>query len=172
MNTMEILTDTPNSNLLKELYIIKSTGKEPDPAPFRKYTVEDIYEFYKLNIRQTSSAKHFANFVFLVVDEECVRSHPNQCILCSDAPDFGEAEDEIILKQLRLPIEQAMQNIEMTESLHVCPSEVGHPSGMALSIMPPPSLAPTPELIRLSKKNAIRGINSVDEALDPSGKQQ
>lgn len=143
---------------------IKDSG-EPIPTPFLNSTIDQVYNFYKTHIRLAMWAKYFTNCTFLVIDEEGVRSDPRQCILCSDTPDFGEADDEVTLKQLRLPIAQAMEDADRIESLIKCPSEVGHPSGMALSIMPPPWMEATPARARAAKKAAIRSIRSVDEAL-------
>jgi hypothetical protein len=58
-----------------------------------------------------------------------------------------------------------MENAEVLELLITCPSEVGHRSGMALSIRPLPWLVPTPAEARARNKMAIRGIDSVDDAL-------
>ena len=70
-------------------------------TPFLGCTVDEVYKFYKTRMRpldHSTSLKHFTQFVFLAIDEECVTSTPRQCILCCDAPDYDEEDQEIKLK--------------------------------------------------------------------------
>ena len=76
-------------------------------TPFLGCTVDEVYEFDKTRMRpldHSTSLKHFMRFVFLAIDEECVTSTPRQCILCCDAPDYGEEDQEIKLKSFRMPV--------------------------------------------------------------------
>lgn len=171
---IEITSNDPNNALAE----IKANLGRSRPTPFLGCTVDQVYEFYKKHLRPAEDysgpGMHFASFTFLVVDEECVRSKPWQCILCCDAPDFGERETT--LKQLRLPIEEAVDHLCALEQLTFTVSSIGHPSGSTLSVMPPPTMMPlldrpglyrpaTAAEARENKTRAIEGFNTADEAL-------
>ena len=143
--------------------------------------MDQVYIFYKKHLRPAEDysgpGEHFTRFTFIIVDEECIKSSPLQCILCSDAPDFGEAETK--LKQLRLPMEKAVEHLCALEQLCFTMSTIEHPSGLSLSIMPPPIMKPvldqpgaykvaTAAEARENKKEAISAFSSADEALGSS----
>lgn len=166
---MTITSDHTNDN--HRMLEIQSNlaSSEPEPTPFLNYTVDLVYESYKTHIRNGSYAEYFTGSVFFVIDKQCVESQPERSIiLCTDAPDFGEADDEFTIKQLRLSLSLAMDSADQVEQMYQCPSEVAHPSGMSISIMPPPWLGSTPASARARKKDAIKGIPSVDVALGPA----
>jgi ribosomal protein L14 len=53
---------------------------------------------------------------------------------------IGEVEDEIKLKELRMPIEEGLQYLCALEQLNLTPSEIRKPDGWAMCMMPPPTL--------------------------------
>lgn len=157
---------------------IKANTGRLTPTPFLGCTVDQVYDFYKKYLRPAEDysgpGMHFTSFTLVIVDAECVQSRPRQCILCCDAPDFGERETK--LKQLRLPIEDAMENLCALEQLSFTVSTIGHPSGSSLSIMPPPTMMPLPDQpglyrcataaeARENKRRAIEMWKTADEAL-------
>ena len=104
-----------------------------------------------------------------------MQATPRQCILCSDAPDFGEADEEVKLKKLRIPIEQAMEGLCALEQLTMTPSEALDPVGLKISMMPLPTTVPIgqqepdgPMLYKIAtpaeaRANKRRGIKMVEE---------
>ncbi|KAF6230619.1 hypothetical protein HO173_011156 [Letharia columbiana] len=148
------------------------------PTPFIGYTMRQVYGFFKRHLRPAENYNgpdmRFPNFTFIVVDERCVRSRPRQIIICCDAPDFGERSTK--LKLLRLPIDQALDNLCPLEQLAFTVSTIGHPSGKSRLIMPPPRRIPWPDRpgryrwataaeARKIVRGAIRGWKTADEAL-------
>ena len=69
-----------------------------------------------------------------------MQSNPRQYIVCCDAPDFGEGDEEIKLKQLRMSIGEAEQYLSTLEQLTMTPSEIENRSGSALYVIPEPRL--------------------------------
>ena len=142
----------------------------PSNMPFLNCTVEEIYEFYKENLRpkDDSTAHDPINaFTFIVVDEACFRADPKECILCSDAPDFGE--EEVKLKQVRLPIRKVLESLVSVEMLSMTPSELGTDAEIVVTMMPPAWTVPfgdeprlykpaTPAQARENKRRALEGI--------------
>ncbi|KAL6722376.1 hypothetical protein ACLMJK_001483 [Lecanora helva] len=110
--------------------------------PFLNSTVEQVYEYFKNHLRPADDDPHawvhtFTYFTFVVIDADCVKSEPWQCIVCCDVPDFGENERETHLKQLRLPIARAMEALPLLETLVQTPSEVVNEPELVLGMMPP-----------------------------------
>ena len=87
------------------------------PLPFLGSTIDVVYNtFYKSHVQSatsppsSSSSIKFTDFTFFAVDESCF-SHPADTssipsiLLCSDAPDFGEAgDDKVRLKTYQYPL--------------------------------------------------------------------
>ncbi|KAL9628238.1 MAG: hypothetical protein Q9164_007351, partial [Protoblastenia rupestris] len=174
---LEISSKSP-TRVIEEIKANISSD-QPSPTPFIGCTIDQIYAFFKAHLRpadDSTTLEHFTTFTFLVVDEECVQSTPWQCILCSDAPDFGEADEEVKLKTLRMPIEQAMGDLCALEQLTMTPSEALDPGGLNVGMMPPPTMVPIgqrePDGQRLYKvatpvearANKRRGIRMAEEA--------
>lgn len=74
-----------------------------------------------------------------------MRSEPQQLIICSDAPDFGEADNAIILKQVRVKATIAYTVSVRLEELTFTPKEaelrvrdLKDANFMALEMGPPP----------------------------------
>ena len=117
----------------------------PSHTPFLGCTVDEVYDYFKTHLRpadDSTGGEFCTAFAFLVVDEACVKARPRQCILCCDAPDFGELDGETQLKRLRMPIENAVWHLTPLETLYMTPSEVEDNSGWALSTMPECTLMP------------------------------
>lgn len=124
---------------------LKANPGSLGPYPFLNCTVDEVYDIYKTHIRpadDTTGHQIITSFTFIVIDEECVQSNPKQCILCCDAPDFEEADDEIKLKQIRMPLGKVMDYLYPLELLCMTPSEVEHPREVGLSVFPPAIVMP------------------------------
>ena len=96
---------------------------------FSDYTVDQVYDFWEQTLRaadDTEGPQHFSAFTFVVIDEACLRSDPLQCIICSDGPDYGEVDDAIVLKQVRLDVGMAWNVIVALEELTMTPTECQH----------------------------------------------
>ena len=133
-----------------------------------------FYDFYKDYLQPADDRiahEDFIRYTFLVIDEECIKADPWQCILCCDAPDYGEADEEIKLKQLRLPLQEAAKHLCVLEQLVMTPSEVLNPDRLPLCMSPPATLMvtehdrneyrlATPMESRLTKKRAIEMVES------------
>ena len=116
---------------------------------FNGSSVDEAYDFFKLQLRSPDcygTRTRFSYFTFLVVDEECLQTQPYTCVVCSDAPDFGEAEDEIKLKQIRMDFEDVAQYLPALEELILTPDEFCDKEEQLLfNIMPPPTMMFTEE---------------------------
>ncbi|MCJ1250831.1 hypothetical protein MMC30_008059 [Trapelia coarctata] len=135
-------------NLNEVIEELKANTGNLGPYPFLDCTVDQVYDIYKTHIRPTCDAtgrQLITSFTLLVIDEECVRSNPKQCILCCDSPDFEEADDEVKLKQLRMPIEKVIEYLCPLEMLTMTPSDVEYLSGEGLSVFPPAFVMPFDE---------------------------
>lgn len=98
----------------------------PPNCDFLNHTIDQVYEFYKCHLRpkdHSTDRPHFSAFTFAVVDEACLRSQPQQLIICSDAPHFGEADDAIVLKQMRIKASVAWGASVRLEELTMTPKE-------------------------------------------------
>ena len=99
----------------------------PPEEDFFNYTIEQVYDFYKSHLKAADDSigpQQFSAFTFVVVDQACLKSEPYECIICSDAPDFGEADDAIVLKQVRVPVRLAWRPIQRLEELTMTSSEL------------------------------------------------
>ncbi|KAL8753165.1 MAG: hypothetical protein Q9184_005498, partial [Pyrenodesmia sp. 2 TL-2023] len=143
------------------------TEINPTPYPFLNNTVPQVYAFFKNHIRQPEEAicgHSLAHFTFLAVDAQCVwpSSPPPEplesrystgsnftVLVCTDAPDFHEGDNEPRLKTLRLPIAAAFQRLEQLDELVITASEMytrtfENQDAMNLRLMPPACLYPIP----------------------------
>lgn len=62
-----------------------TAAKEDTPMPFLNSTVEEVYEFFKNHLRPVDDDPRgiyhtFSYFTFLVVDADCIKSEPWQCV--------------------------------------------------------------------------------------------
>lgn len=99
---------------------------EPPLCEFADCTIDEVYDFYKRHLRPADDREahpHFSAFTFAVVDEECLRAEPQQLIVCSDAPDFGEADDAVVLKTMRIKATRAWYASIRVEELTRTPME-------------------------------------------------
>ncbi|KAL8867423.1 MAG: hypothetical protein Q9174_005678, partial [Haloplaca sp. 1 TL-2023] len=104
--------------------IIKTLTDE-DSWPFLGYEIEAIYDFFKKYLRPAQDSiknEPFTNFVFIVVDEDCINSE-NDCLLCCDAPDYSNEIGETVLQMKRMPINIAKILLVPLEQLALTPSE-------------------------------------------------
>ncbi len=65
-----------------------TAAKEDLPMPFLNSTVEEVYEFFKNHLRPADDDRRgfdhtFSYFTFLVVDADCIKSEPWQCVSAS-----------------------------------------------------------------------------------------
>ena len=89
-------------------------------ADFFNYTIDQVYDFWRQNVRAADDIEgpqRFSAFTFVVIDEACLNSEPLQCIVCNDGPDFGEADDAIVLKHFRVDVVWAWAMIVALEEL-------------------------------------------------------
>lgn len=139
---VEITSDEPDFEKIMD-HLEKMMGVQ-ETSPFIGWTVEKVYDFYKAHVRPdenlTEREGHFTAFAFAVIDEECLKADPPQVILCSDAPDFDESEGEVKLKQIRLPLMKALEEVAPIDDLSVTPSEVEKETEKVLTMRPPPTL--------------------------------
>ena len=129
------------TNVIEDLK--KNTESEEDPPmPFLNSTVEEVYEFFKNHLRPRDDDPRgyhhtFSYFTFLAIDEDCIKSEPYECILCCDAPDYGDPHPETRLKQLRLPVARAIEGLNFLEDFIKTPSEVAGDPDFVMSMRPP-----------------------------------
>lgn len=136
----------------------------PSRTSFFNWSIDEVYTYWKKNVCAPGdgSSTTLSAFTFAVVDEQSVREFAEgkgkatTLVLGSDAPDLEEKEDEVVLKSLRLDIEDMSIELMCLEMLTRCPSEIGKAFG--LSIQPPPIFAGPPDAARRYKANAIAGI--------------
>lgn len=135
---------------------------EPPNYEFLNQTVSQVYDFYKSHLRPADNSTdrpHFTAFTFAVVDEECLRSEPQRLLICSDAPDFGEADDAIVLKQVRIEATIAFAFSLRLEDLTYTPKEaeirnndLDNEDFTALQMEPSP-----PKLVRADQSPSFDG---------------
>ena len=128
-------------------YIDANPGKE-EPRPLINSTVDKVYDFYSKHIRlpeDSTTPKPFTRFTFMVIDDECVKSDPQQCIVCCDAAEYGDLDDEVTLKMMRLPIKIAVWILTPLEQLTMTPSEALNSDSDALCSMPPFTVKQLPD---------------------------
>lgn len=127
---------------------VLSRENQPSPKAFIGSTVEEIYDFFTKHLRpdtDSTAPEQLTYFTFLAVDAGCIQASPSQCIICCDAPDYDEAEDDVILKTLRLPIKEAVEYLCPLEQLRLTMSEVADPSERAWSTIPAPTVIQDPD---------------------------
>jgi hypothetical protein len=138
---MEITSNNPD----RVLEDIENSMGSRGPFPFLDCTIGQVYDFFKNHLRAADDSvghEHFSYYTFIAIDEDCLQSNA-QCIICSDAPDFGESDDEIRLKSLRMPIESAMQYLCALEQLNITMSDLEkNEEEWGFSMMPLPTLVP------------------------------
>lgn len=170
--------------------MVLNNADPPQSQPFNDHTVDQAYDFFKVILRPADDSNKLASystFTFLAVDAACIQSQPWQCIVCSDAPDYGESPNETHLKQIRLPIEKAMQYLCPLEQLNMTPSDISNPDSRPLCTIPPWTMIPieslpgedverfrmaTPVEARETKRRGIELMETAGEgaerALDPA----
>ncbi|KAL8634699.1 MAG: hypothetical protein Q9226_009451, partial [Calogaya cf. arnoldii] len=84
----------------------------------------------------------YTKFTFIVLDDQCMRSDPWEIIVACDAPDYGEADDEIKLKYFRMPFEEGASCLNALEHLIMTPSEAESHSNYVLTGFPPACMVP------------------------------
>ena len=72
------------TNAIQDIKANVAAEEEP-PMPFLNSTVEEVYEFFKNHLRPAdddpNGYRHtFSYFTFLVVDADCIKSEPWQCV--------------------------------------------------------------------------------------------
>ncbi|KAL8947808.1 MAG: hypothetical protein Q9222_005947 [Ikaeria aurantiellina] len=143
------------TNVLQDAKSIEA----PTSTEFAGSTIEDAYDYFKAHLRPADDAitgMPFSSFCFLVVDEACLASQPWECIICCDAPDFGEAADEITLKQIRLDMEDTMTYLPVLEELAITPDEVEDVEmDLTFESMKQEYKAVTPSEARKNKKRSL-----------------
>ncbi|OJD31484.1 uncharacterized protein BKCO1_4700084 [Diplodia corticola] len=150
-----------------------------------------LYTYWKTHLRAPpdgSTRPAFSAFTFVVVDQEAVDAYVRRAaaqasntttttsdddddvvtvLLCTDAPDFDEDEDEAaesapVLKTLRWEVADVAAVLPALESLTMCPSELDSP--VRLSVMPPPAAAAAaaggPAAMRRARVEGIRGAGA------------
>ncbi|KAL8647407.1 MAG: hypothetical protein Q9210_005578 [Variospora velana] len=112
-------------------------------ATFRAFTLDELYEFHKAYLRPADNLvtdHRYSYFGFIVIDESCLVSEPWECIICCDAPDFGEATDEVTLKQVRMDFEDTATYLPALEELIITPDEFEDKDvDLSFEVVPPPS---------------------------------
>lgn len=122
---------------------VLSRENQASPEAFIGNTVDDVYDFFTRHLRpdtESTAPEQLTYFTFLAVDAECIQASPPECIICCDAPDYDEAQDDVILKTLRLPIKEAMDYLCPLEQLRLTMTEVADPPGRAWSSIPAPTV--------------------------------
>ena len=127
---------------------LETDTDEPPALNFYGCTVEQVYNFYKRHLQPPENSEAwenscFSKYTFVAIDEECLEFKPYQCIIGSDAPDFGEAEDEIKLKTLRVDLEEIPDVLNGLEMLTRTPRETSivrenDPDYIGLTLRPTP----------------------------------
>ena len=185
-NYLEMVSTTVKSFDDAKQPSIKTSDMKGNPQPvtnFSTYSLDQIYDFWKQNLRAADDAEgpqHFSAFTFVVIDKACLRSEPLQCIICTDAPDFNEANDDaLVLKSIRLDVAMAWNVMvaleELTMTAIECQYWANHPQDTDFSVLeiaerPPNTITEvedenrndivrryaTPAEARTNKRKAIR----------------
>ena len=153
-----------------------------DLTPFKGCSVEEVYEFFKRFLRSSGDSAlggPFTHFTFIVVDQACLTTKPLSCIVCCDAPDFAEAEDEIKLKSIRMDLDDATSWLPAFEELLLTPEEYDdNEEFITFDIMPPPTmrfaeidehylLAPMAQ----ARRNKRRALKIIEEAITKQARE-
>jgi len=72
------------TNVIQDIKANTAAEEDP-PMPFLNTTVEEVYEFFKNHLRPADDDPRgfdhtFSYFTFLVVDADCIKSGPWQCV--------------------------------------------------------------------------------------------
>ena len=143
---------------------------------FIGWTVEDIYAFFKSHLRPPQddlTGSFFSNFTFVVVDQVCVSSRRWQCIICCDAPDFGEQSKEIELKKIRMSLAEAVDHLIAFEELFLTPDEFeDQEETLGFEVTPPATLTFTAQLnvyhhvtLDQARKNRVRALRIIESPI-------
>lgn len=185
---MEITTKSADAIAdIKENLMRKSR-----PTPFLKHTIPQLYDFYKAHHPPDENyggpGMHFTSFAFLAVDSACLSASPQEIILCSDGPEFGEGDDTIV-KTKPFPITIAFEYLYCIEKLvstmsELCPEDPDNPN---IKLEPPAMMVrlpanqqdnpdnmllfrvATPKEGREKKQALTRMYGSYQEALENTG---
>lgn len=84
----------------------------------------------------------YTEFTFMVVDDQCINSDPWEIIVACDAPDYGEADDEVKVKYFRMPFKDGASYLNSLEYLTMTPSEAENRTDDILSGFPPACMMP------------------------------
>ncbi|KAL8775454.1 MAG: hypothetical protein Q9194_003750 [Teloschistes cf. exilis] len=84
----------------------------------------------------------YTKFTFIVVDDECIKSDPWEIIVACDAPDYGEADEEVKVKYFRMHFEDGSSYLNSLEHLTMTPSEAEDRTDDVLSGFPPACMMP------------------------------
>ncbi|KAI9708432.1 MAG: hypothetical protein M1820_003892 [Bogoriella megaspora] len=100
------------------------------PDTFDGWSVNDIYAFWKQYVRAKDSVveNRYTAFTFLICDLQTTID--KTVLLCSDAPDWGEAPNIIELKTVRMGFKDACIDCASFEYLSMTPSEWGKGKGL------------------------------------------
>lgn len=132
-------------------------------SPVLGWSVEAIYHLWKSKFRNPTGppdwTQKWTAFTFIILDEQTAINR--KCLLCSNAPDFGETPGEVVLKAIRMTFEKAVSdNLNVWEILHRCPSEWN--DEQILELYPPSSVF---VLSRMADGRPVYRTASTEEAL-------
>jgi hypothetical protein len=132
---IEIISDDPVKAFEESCASLESNATA---SPFIGKSVVQVYEFFINHMRPPGDGdeqdQQITYSTFIVVDEECLRTEPLQCVVCSDAPDFRETK--VRLKCLQISLEEAVDHVYRLEMMIMTPSEVGQENNI-VSVRPP-----------------------------------
>ena len=138
----------------------------PPSENFVGWSTDDIYAFWRQYVRAKDDIveNRYTAFTFLVADEQTASN--KTVLLCSDAPDWGEGEHDVVLKEVRMGFRDAAIDVASFEYLSMTPSEWG--KGKGLIVNPNPWMKvveletgqramvfSTPEFARARKRQAL-----------------
>ncbi|MDI1487934.1 MAG: hypothetical protein OHK93_007208 [Ramalina farinacea] len=177
---LEILTRDPGKILQSSED--SQNAEISDSTPFKGYSVEELSEFFKSHLRSSDESAlggPFTHFTFIVVDEACFDTKPLSCIVCCDAPDFAEGEDEIKLKSIRMDFDDATNWLPAFEELALTPEEYDDKEELlTFGIMPPPTMRFTDRVERYrfapmaqARRNKRRALRIVEEAITKQARE-
>ncbi|KAL9039660.1 MAG: hypothetical protein Q9214_004785, partial [Letrouitia sp. 1 TL-2023] len=127
---------------------VLSRENQPSPEAFIGSTIEEIYDFFTKHLRpeiDSTAPEQLTYFTFLAVDAGCIQASPSECIICCDAPDYNEEQDDVVLKTLRLPIKEVVQYLCPLEQLRLTMSDVADLPERAWSTIPAPTVIQDPD---------------------------
>ena len=102
-------------------------GNEGVESPFFGFTVQQVYEFWRKHLQAVDYLKfpqRLSAFSFVVIDEACLPGEIMDCIICTDAPDYGESDEGVpVLKTIRTSASHAWVVMVALEEMTMTPSE-------------------------------------------------